>query len=245
MLTIIRQNCQKCKLFIMKQSLSIFFVFALLTIGCSQQEKSLSTKNSKLNPTIDNYLKGKDYSAYEVATFAGGCFWCTEGAFERINGVVDVISGYSGGEKAHPTYREIGTGTTRHAEAIQIYFDPAVVSFEKLLDVLFVAHDPTQVDRQGNDVGPQYRSAVFYHNAAQKQLTEQAIQAQNDSGKWSDPLATEVSAYKEFWVAEEYHQNYYELHPNQPYVRGVSRAKVEKVKKAFKDILKPKYQNAY
>ncbi len=229
----------------MKSILSVFFVFALITLGCSQQEKGLSADHSKKNPTIANYLKGKDYSAYKVATLAGGCFWCTEGAFERIDGVVDVISGYSGGKKPHPTYEEIGRGTTRHAEAIQIYYNPEVVSFETLLDVLWVAHDPTQVDRQGNDVGPQYRSAVFYHNEEQKNLTEKAIQALNDSGKWSNPIATEVSAYKEFWVAEEYHQNYYELHPNQPYVRGVSRAKVEKVKKAFKDILKPKYKNAY
>ncbi|MEM8909929.1 MAG: peptide-methionine (S)-S-oxide reductase MsrA, partial [Bacteroidota bacterium] len=226
----------------MRSILSVFFVFSLLTIGCSQQEKGLHGDHNHKNPTITDYLKGKDYSAYQVATFAGGCFWCTEGAFERINGVVDVISGYSGGKQPHPTYEEVGRGRTRHAEAIQIYYDPEVVDFATLLDVLFVAHDPTQVDRQGNDVGPQYRSAVFYHSAEQKALTEKAIQGLNDSDKWSKPVATEVSAYQEFWVAEEYHQNYYELHPNQPYVRGVSRPKVEKVKKTFKAILKPKYR---
>jgi len=226
----------------MKTLLSILFIFSLISIGCSQQDKTLSTNKVNLNPKINDYLKGKDYSAYEVATFAGGCFWCTEGSFERINGVVDVISGYSGGEKPHPTYEQIGRGMTKHAEAIQIYYDPNVVTFETLLQVLFVAHDPTQVDRQGNDVGPHYRSAVFYHNEGQKQKTEAAIQALNESEKWKNPVATEVNVYKEFWVAEEYHQNFYELNPNQGYVRAVSRVHVEKVKKEFKDILKEAYK---
>ncbi|MEM9821241.1 MAG: peptide-methionine (S)-S-oxide reductase MsrA [Bacteroidota bacterium] len=226
----------------MKHFLCLLMIFSLVTIGCSQQDKSLSTTKSKKNPTIANYLKGKDYSTYKVATFAGGCFWCVEGAFERINGVVDVISGYSGGESPHPTYKEIGTGRTRHAEAVQIYYDPSLVTFETLLEVLFVAHDPTQVNRQGNDVGPQYRSAVFYHNEVQKQKTEAAIKALNASEKWSNPVATEVSPFKEFWVAEDYHQNFYELNPNQGYVRAVSRVHVEKVKKVFKDILKEEYK---
>jgi len=219
-------------------------ILSLVATSCGQQQGTALKQNNKLKdvPAIADYIEGKGLDKYAVATFAGGCFWCTEGSFERINGVVDVISGYSGGEKPHPTYEQIGRGMTKHAEAIQIYYDPNVVTFETLLQVLFVAHDPTQVDRQGNDVGPHYRSAVFYHNEGQKQKTEAAIQALNESEKWKNPVATEVNVYKEFWVAEEYHQNFYELNPNQGYVRAVSRVHVEKVKKEFKDILKEAYK---
>lgn len=221
-----------------------FFVVLLSMLSltaCSQTNKSASsTEKSKDISAIDDYVKGKGYEKYSVATFAGGCFWCTEGAFERIQGVVDVISGYSGGEKAYPTYYEVGSGATDHAEAIQIYFDPAVISFEKLLEVFFVAHDPTQLNRQGPDVGRQYRSAIYYHDDEQKTVVEKFIKAQE--GNFIAPIVTEVSPYKQFWVAEAYHQDYYENNPNQPYVRGVSKPKVEKVKKTFPELLKSKYQ---
>lgn len=218
--------------------------------ACSQKNTTTSSSpsNTTTAPTIENpdevhaigdYIKGKGYEKFAVATFAGGCFWCTEASFERIQGVVDVISGYSGGDKAYPTYYEVGRGTTNHAEAIQIYFDPNVVSFETLLDVFFVAHDPTQLNRQGPDVGKEYRSAIFYHNKEQKEAVDSFIQAQ--AAHFSQPIVTEVSAYKEFWVAEGYHQDYYEHHPNNSYVMNVSRPKVEKVKKKFADILKPAY----
>ena len=205
-------------------------------------EKTPNPKKEQ-NPRIADYLKtnGKDYSKYAVATFAGGCFWCTEAAFERIEGVIDVISGYSGGALKHPTYYQIGSGTTGHTESIQIYYDPKVIDFTTLLKVLYVAHDGTQVNRQGNDVGPQYRSAVFYHDDTQKAETKAYIKKLN-KGLSPRKIATEVSAYKEFWVAEAYHQNYYEHHPENPYVQHVSRVKVEKVKKRFAHLLKEKYK---
>ena len=226
----------------LKQLLVFTLLFSITSVGCSQQE--VKTTNSKKNGTksISEYIKKNKYADYDVATFAGGCFWCTEAAFERIEGVKDVISGYSGGHTERPTYKEVGGGNTGHAEAIMIYFDPDVVSFETLLDVFFVAHDPTTLDRQGPDVGEEYRSAIYYHNEKQKELAEQTIKRIDDSGKLSRPIVTEVTRYEEFWVAEKYHQNYYELNPNQPYVSNVSRPKVEKVMKEFNSILKKKYR---
>jgi peptide-methionine (S)-S-oxide reductase len=214
----------------------------LMTATCSTQGQS--GKNDKEVLAIDNYLKknSKDYSQYAVATFAGGCFWCTEAAFERIEGVVDVLSGYSGGDKPNPGYYEVASGGTKHAEAIQIYYDPNVVTFNTLLEVFFVAHDPTQLNRQGPDVGPQYRSEIFYHGDTQKAAVDAFIAKKEKMGAFDKPIVTKVNAYKEFWVAEAYHQNYYEINPNQPYVVGVSRPKVEKVMKTFKDILKAEYK---
>lgn len=225
----------------MKQMIFIALLVSIAHIGCSQKESK--TGNDKAgNPEITDYLSGKDYSTYEVATFAGGCFWCTEAAFEQIEGVKDVISGYSGGHVDHPTYRQVGGGRTGHAEAIQIYYDPVVIKFETLLDVFFVAHDPTQLNRQGPDVGQEYRSAVFYHTQSQKEQTETTIKKLNDSSAFKRPIVTEVNKYEEFWVAEAYHQDYYEAHPENSYVQNVSRPKVEKVKKVFKDILKKAYK---
>lgn len=210
----------------------------------SQGQSNKANKADKEVLAIGEYLKknNKDYASYKVATFAGGCFWCTEASFERINGVVDVLSGYAGGEKKNPGYYEVASGATRHAEAIQIYYDPEVISFNKLLEVFFVAHDPTQLNRQGPDVGPQYRSAIFYHNKEQQEAVEAFIEKQGKSGKFEKPIVTEVSAYTEFWVAEAYHQDYYEHNPRQSYVYNVSRPKVEKVMKTFKEILKEKYK---
>lgn len=225
----------------MKQLIIISILSIFATIGCSQKNGGTPKADKSKNPKIENYIKGKNYEKYSVATFAGGCFWCTEASFERINGVVDVISGYSGGRTEHPTYREVCSETTGHAEAIQIYFDPSVVTFDKLLDVFFVAHDPTQLNRQGNDIGESYRSAIYYQNEKQKEILDAKIKALNKS-TFNGKIVTEVKAFDEFWVAEEYHQNYYEINPRQSYVYNVSRPKVEKVMKTFKDILKPKYK---
>lgn len=225
----------------MKQLIIISILSIFATIGCSQKNGESSKMDNAKNPKIENYIKGKNFEKYSVATFAGGCFWCTEASFERINGVVEVISGYSGGNTEHPTYREVCSETTGHAEAIQIYFDPAVITFDKLLDVFFVAHDPTQLNRQGNDVGESYRSAIFYQNKKQKETLNAKIKALNKS-TFNGKIVTEIKAFDEFWVAEEYHQNYYEINPRQSYVYNVSRPKVEKVMKTFKDILKPKYK---
>ena len=228
-----------------KHILILLFSISMTAVGCSQTKNNNGAweQNKKTGTqSISEYLEGKDYSKYSVATFAGGCFWCTEAAFDRINGVVDVISGYSGGHTQRPTYEETGTGKTGHTESIQIYFDPEIVSFETLLEVLVVAHDPTQVNGQGADIGPEYRSAIFYHGDEQKKAVEQFIKKVEAEGRFSKPLATEVKAYEEFWVAEEYHQNYYEHSPENPYVQRVSKPKVEKVKKKFANILKRKYQ---
>jgi len=226
----------------LKQLLILTFLFSMTTVGCSQQEGKVDKPKTKGTKSISEYIKKDKYADYDVATFAGGCFWCTEAAFERIEGVIDVISGYSGGDTQRPTYKEVGGGGTGHAEAIIIYYDPEVVSFQTLLNVFFVAHDPTTLNRQGPDVGAEYRSAIFYHNETQKDLAEKTIKKLNESGKFKNPIVTELAPYSEFWVAEDYHQNFYELNPNQGYVRSVSRPKVEKVKKEFADILKEEYK---
>jgi peptide methionine sulfoxide reductase msrA/msrB len=191
---------------------------------------------------LDEYIQGKGYENYEKAVFAGGCFWCTEASFDRIQGVVDVISGYSGGEESFPSYEEVSSGRTGHAEAIVIFYDPDQVTFETLLDVFFVAHDPTQLNRQGPDRGPQYRSAIFYTGQDQKEIAEMVINSLTEEGTFDDPIVTELSSYEEFWVAEGYHQDYYEINPGNRYIQAVSKPKVEKVKKKFKEILKEGYK---
>ena len=184
------------------------------------------------------------YPGAEKAYLAGGCFWCTEAALDRIKGVRDVWSGYAGGRQQNPTYKQVSYGNTDHAEAIVVYYDPAEVSYETLLDVFFVAHDPTQVDRQGPDVGAHYRSAIFPLNDAQRTAAEAKIAELNASGKFDRPIATKIEDIATFWVAEAYHQDYYEdpTNPNQSYVQNVTRPKVEKVVKQFADILKEDYR---
>jgi peptide-methionine (S)-S-oxide reductase len=184
------------------------------------------------------------YADLGKAYFAGGCFWCTEAAFERIAGVKDVWSGYTGGPEEDPTYKEVSYGRTGHAEAIVVYYDPAQITYETLLDVFFTAHDPTQVNRQGPDVGPQYRTEIFYLNEKQREAAEEKIAALNAGDQYDQPIATQVTEAGPFYLAEAYHQNYYELNPNQPYVYNVSRPKVEKVMKKFADRLKPAYQQS-
>ncbi|MEM6321762.1 MAG: peptide-methionine (S)-S-oxide reductase MsrA [Bacteroidota bacterium] len=228
----------------LQRTFLLFFTsLSIILTSCGQQQSSALKSNSNLPevPAIADYIEGKGLEQYSVATFAGGCFWCTEASFERIKGVKEVISGYSGGKIKNPSYRQVASGSTKHAEAIQIYFDAEVVSFEKLLEVFYVAHDGTQVNRQGPDRGPQYRSEIFYHNEVQKEASENYIKKLNASGKFSRPIATLVNPYKEFWVAEAYHQDYYPSHQDNPYIANVSKPKVEKVEKVFKDILKPEY----
>jgi peptide-methionine (S)-S-oxide reductase len=222
----------------MKNLLIVGLLFSFLGTACSQQQKNLADTEKK-NPAIAEYVGEKNYEKYEVATLAGGCFWCIEAALDRIDGVVDAISGYSGGKTQHPTYQQVGGGNTGHTETVRVYYDPAKVDFKTLLKVFFVAHDPRYPNREGNDVGPEYRSAIFYHNEAQKKESEAYIQELLDN-KTFKQIATEITAYTEFWVAEDYHQDYYELHPENSYVRNVSRPKVEAVKKQFADILKSK-----
>lgn len=174
----------------------------------------------------------------ELATFGGGCFWCTEAVFRELKGVLSVESGYSGGTVENPSYQQVCTGRTGHAEVIQIRYDPAKVSYVELLEVFFKTHDPTTLNRQGNDAGPQYRSAIFYHNEQQKALAEQIKTELNASGAWNRPIVTEISPYKKFYKAEDYHQDYYRNNPSKGYCAYVIRPKVEKFRKVFKDKLK-------
>ncbi|OGH13906.1 MAG: peptide-methionine (S)-S-oxide reductase [Candidatus Levybacteria bacterium RIFCSPHIGHO2_01_FULL_38_26] len=169
----------------------------------------------------------------EKATLAGGCFWCTEAIFKRLKGVEDVIPGYAGGTRENPTYDQIHGGATGHAESIQITFDPKVISFEKLLKVFFKLHDPTTKDRQGNDVGPQYRSVIFCHDEKQKEIAEMLIKDLEDSGVYTEPIVTEVVPYTAFYPAEPEHREFYERNPNSPYCMFVIDPKITKLYKEF------------
>jgi peptide-methionine (S)-S-oxide reductase len=174
----------------------------------------------------------------EKATLGGGCFWCTEAVFLQLKGVEKVVPGYSGGHIKNPAYREVTTGRTGHAEVVQITYNPEVVSFKEILEVFFATHDPTTLNRQGNDVGTQYRSAVFFHNEEQKQIAEEVIQLLEKEKAYDDPIVTEVTAFSAFYLAEDYHHNYFARNKNQPYCQFVVAPKVEKFKKVFKEKLK-------
>jgi peptide-methionine (S)-S-oxide reductase len=174
----------------------------------------------------------------DTATFATGCFWCTEAKFQQLKGVKKVVSGFSGGHVANPSYEEVCTGTTGHAEACNIVYDPSVITFDELLAAFFVAHDPTQLNRQGNDVGTQYRSAIFYHGAAQKQKANYYISKLNTEKAYKSNIVTQVVPYVVFYKAENYHQNYFNQNGDQPYCKYVIQPELDKFKKVFKDKLK-------
>ncbi|MFV8379018.1 peptide-methionine (S)-S-oxide reductase MsrA [Flavobacterium sp. LB3R33] len=174
----------------------------------------------------------------EVATLAGGCFWCTEAVFLELDGVKKVVSGYIGGTTVNPTYKDICNGDTGHAEAIEITFDPKEVSFGELLEIFFATHDPTTLNRQGNDIGTQYRSEIFYHNPTQKQLSEDYIALMTSENTFGKPIVTKISAASKFYEAEDYHQNYYNQNKTQGYCSYVITPKIEKLKKVYQDKLK-------
>lgn len=174
----------------------------------------------------------------ETATLAAGCFWCVEAVFDDLQGVEDVVSGYSGGHKENPTYQEVCSETTGHAEVAQIRFDPEVLSYADLLRVFFSVHDPTTLNRQGNDIGTSYRSAIFYHSPEQKATAEEIIKEITAEGIYDDPIVTEVTAFDKFWPAENYHQEYFANNPNQPYCAAVVAPKVAKFRKQFADRLR-------
>jgi peptide-methionine (S)-S-oxide reductase len=174
----------------------------------------------------------------ETLTLGGGCFWCVEAVYAEIRGVIRVESGYSGGALANPTYEQVSSGRTGHAEVVQITFDPRVVSRDTLLRAFFTVHDPTTLDRQGNDVGPQYRSIAFYRDEAQKAAIEHAIRETADSHEWNGPVITQVEPFKAFYKAENYHQEYFKLHGEQPYCQLVIAPKIAKFRKRFRELLK-------
>ncbi|MCC6451912.1 MAG: peptide-methionine (S)-S-oxide reductase MsrA [Acidobacteria bacterium] len=174
----------------------------------------------------------------ETATLAGGCFWCTESVFDELRGVESVVSGYSGGHTESPTYQEVCTGTTGHAEVIDVTFDPSEIDFADILRVFFTVHDPTTLNRQGGDIGTQYRSAVFYHSEAQKQAAEAVIREIDAAAIYPNPIITEVVPFEKFWPAEDYHQEYFANNPNQPYCAAVIAPKVAKFRKMYAERLK-------
>jgi peptide-methionine (S)-S-oxide reductase len=173
-----------------------------------------------------------------TATLAGGCFWCLEAVFDDLQGVLDVVSGYSGGDVPNPTYSQVTSGRTGHAEVVQVTFDPSVISFEEILEVFFSIHDPTTLNRQGADVGTQYRSAVFYHSPEQKTITEQVIAGMEERGAWDYPIVTQVVPFEAFYPAEGYHQEYYVNNTRQPYCQMVVAPKLAKFRKQYAERLK-------
>ncbi len=206
----------------------LLFLFGLFLLSCNgQPRKPSAIKESEMNK-----------ENLEYATLAGGCFWCVESCFLMLEGVESVVSGYSGGHVENPTYEAVCTGSTGHAEVVQLAYDPSVISFDKILEAFWFLHDPTQLNRQGNDIGTQYRSAIFYHNEAQREAAEKSMQQSEASGLWSGKYVTEIVPFEKFYPAEQYHQNYFSQNPNQPYCSAVVAPKVAKFKKHFKDSLK-------
>lgn len=179
-------------------------------------------------------------SNLETATLAAGCFWCVEAVFDDLVGVEDVVSGYSGGHKENPTYQEVCSETTGHAEVVQIKFDPMTISFKEILQVFFAVHDPTTLNRQGGDIGSSYRSAIFHHSDEQKRVAEEVIREVTEEKIWDDPIVTEVTAFTNFYPAEAYHQEYFANNPNQPYCAAVVAPKVAKFRQKFVARLKRK-----
>ena len=177
-------------------------------------------------------------STMETATLGGGCFWCVEAIYQDVIGVHKVVSGYAGGAVENPTYQEVCSGTTGHAEVVQIVFDPTVISFEEILFIFWRTHDPTTLNRQGNDVGTQYRSVIFYHDEQQKSIAEQSMAETDASDLWPDPIVTEIAPLPIFYEGEEYHQNYFVENPYQPYCIFVINPKVQKFRKSFRDKLR-------
>jgi peptide-methionine (S)-S-oxide reductase len=183
-------------------------------------------------------MKQKEGTAdFETATFGAGCFWCVEAVFSRVKGVSEVKSGYSGGNVKNPTYKEVCSGNTGHAEVCQLSYDPGKIGYLELLEIFWKTHDPTTLNRQGNDIGTQYRSVIFYHNDNQRKKAEEMKSRLNKEGIWPNPIVTEIRAFEVFYPAEDYHDDYYENNPSQPYCSFVITPKIEKFEKTFKDYL--------
>lgn len=191
-----------------------------------------------INFSFIGMTQNTNKSDYEIATFGGGCFWCMEAIFDGVRGVEKVESGYSGGKVPNPTYKEVCSGLTGHAEVVRIYFNPNTVSYEELLTIFFSVHDPTTLNRQGGDVGEQYRSVIFYHDEQQKKSAEKMIKELTERKIFSDPIVTQVVPEAPFYIAEDYHQNYYENNPSQSYCQLVINPKMKKFREQFKEILK-------
>ena len=216
--------------------LSGLFVPLMALFSCGQADPG-----KRISPAFASAVTGPgDFSSIktDTATFGNGCFWCTEAIFQQLEGVLKVTSGYTGGHVNNPSYEAVCDGTTGHAEAIQMVYDPSKISFDELLEVFWETHDPTTLNRQGNDVGTQYRSAIFYHNGEQKEKAEKYKTDLDKSGAFENKIVTEITPASDFFEAENYHQNYYNRNGSQPYCRFVIQPKMEKFQKVFRDKLK-------
>jgi len=224
----------------MKSVLALLTVTMTTLFSCAQKSPATTTMTMDKNNNTSSATADPSASLKtDTATFANGCFWCTEAIFEELDGVISAESGYTGGETKNPTYKEVCSGETGHAEALQIVYDPAKITFDELLEVFWQTHDPTTLNRQGADVGTQYRSEIFYHNEEQKQKAEKYKDELNKSGAFYNPIVTAISPAVKFYPAEDYHQQYFELNGNNnPYCRVVIQPKLEKFRKVFKDKLK-------
>jgi peptide-methionine (S)-S-oxide reductase len=236
-----RLNCTKftlmdLKTYSMKTILASAFISLGTLLSCAQKT------STPVNKTINNTMEEKSTpppAGTAIATLANGCFWCTEAIFEQLDGVISATSGYTGGQTDNPTYKEVSNGNTGHAECLQIVYDTSKISFDELLEVFWETHDPTTLNRQGADVGTQYRSGVFYHNEEQKSKAEKYKAELDKSGAFDRPIVTEITAFSKFYPAEDYHQQYFELNGNSnPYCKIVIQPKLEKFRKVFKDKLK-------
>ncbi|MFM9908620.1 MAG: peptide-methionine (S)-S-oxide reductase MsrA [Chitinophagaceae bacterium] len=206
--------------------------------SCAQRENPNKSMNNSNEPEVTATSKTTSSITTDTATFANGCFWCTEAIFQQLEGVLKVSSGYTGGYVVNPSYKEVCTGTTGHAECIQIVYDPSKITFDELLEVFWQTHDPTTLNKQGNDEGTQYRSAIFFHNKEQKEKALKYKEELDKSGAFRGPIVTEVSPITSFYIAENYHQDYFNSNGSQPYCTYVIRPKLEKFQKVFKSKLK-------
>lgn len=240
-------------MFALKPAAAVVVIFAILAAAPSMlfakaprnktatKSKPGRTADQPKEKNMDQPSAGNEAkpASLEKATFGSGCFWCSEAVFQQLKGVQSVVSGYSGGIVQKPTYQQVCSGQTGHAEVIQVSYDPAVISYPELLEVFWQTHDPTTLNRQGNDVGPQYRSVIFYHTPEQQEQAEHFKKKLDEEHAFRKPIVTEITPFAEFYAAEDYHQDYYNQHKGQDYCMAIIRPKVSKVKKVFHDKLKP------
>jgi peptide-methionine (S)-S-oxide reductase len=213
----------------LKNKIQILFLLVVgVQYSCSPQDAQEKTQDTMSDMQ----------SNFDTAIFGAGCYWCVEAIFERLNGVISVESGFSGGHVKNPTYKEVCSGTTGHAEVCRIIYDPQIISYNELLEVFWTTHDPTTLNRQGNDTGTQYRSVIFYRNDLQKKLASDYKEKLEKAGIWKDPIVTEIVPFEAFYKAEDYHQNYYDQNSSQPYCTYVITPKIEKFEKIFHDKIK-------
>ena len=223
----------------MKKTLNYLLFSLVLLSGTSCQSKGKKQPDTKLaEKSIEQTRPQQDLSQYETAYFASGCFWCVEAIFESVKGVAEVVSGYAGGEEENPTYEQVSYGRTGHAEAVEVYYDPEVISFLELVQVFFGSHDPTTLNRQGPDRGRQYRSIAFYKNEEEQKIIRAYIDALEENRVYDQPIVTEITPFTKFYKAEDYHQDYERKHPENPYIQSVSIPRLNRFKKNFPEYLK-------